>query len=125
MTRILEFVLVGGLILSAAAFGGTDPAYFSIVQFVFLGTGVWLVDGECHFAALTKVGFTRGHTASIICDNPFTHVMPLPVFANSTLGWISAAPFETLPQLTVWATYLSAFYMGNCNLPEHKWRRAL
>ena len=113
MKHIFEFGLIGGVLLAALAFGGTEMPYFSVVQTTFLGLGALLL-ATCTSASV------RDRRLPVVI--PFLLVafviaqwIHLPGSRNSSGGasyrTISIAPYETLSHLLVLFTYLAAFYL--------------
>jgi O-antigen ligase len=109
MARIFEIRLIGGVIMAVAAFGGTDPGYFLVVEIVLLVLG-----GLLMLKSISRTAEYSVFPAMIpllLVAIIVLQIVHLPVFANSMHGRVSAAPFETLSHLTALATYFSAFFM--------------
>ncbi|HTS11326.1 MAG TPA: O-antigen ligase family protein [Candidatus Limnocylindrales bacterium] len=43
--RIIEATLIAGLVVSVAAFGGTEPVSFAVVEVLFFAVAAWLIAG--------------------------------------------------------------------------------
>jgi O-antigen ligase len=110
MTRIFEIGLIGGVVLAVAAFGGTDPAYFLVVEIVLLVLGGMLMTKSISRNAQGPVFPEMIPLLLLVLI--LLQVVHLPVFANSMRGRVSAAAFETLSQFTALATYFSALFMA-------------
>ena len=110
MTRIFEIGLIGGMFLAVAAFGGTDPAYFLVVEIVLLVLGGLLM--------IKSISRTAEHPVFpstiilLLLVIILLQVVPRSVLANSMQGPVSASPFETLSHLTALAAYFSAFFLA-------------
>jgi O-antigen ligase len=113
MKHILEIGLVGGVVLAALAFGGTEAPYFSVVQIAFLCLGIMV---------LATYNSTRTGNPRLPVMIPFLLLafvllqwVHLPgsrsPFAGASSSGISIAPYETLSQLLVLVTYFAAFYL--------------
>ena len=110
MIRIFEIGLIGAVILAAAAYGGTDPAYFPVVEIILLVLGGLLMlkaishnDGNPFFASLIPL---------LLLLFILLQVVHVPGLAISMHGRASAAPYETLSQLTALAAHCSAFLLA-------------
>jgi putative inorganic carbon (hco3(-)) transporter len=104
--RIAEAGLVIAIWIAVLAFGGTSPAFFFPVQIIILGLGVLLL------TASLRAPLTTSHFPVLI---PFLlvalvllQILPFPGRASQT---ISIAPYQTVSQLLLLATYLTAFYL--------------
>src|SRR6202171_6682130 len=73
MKHIFEFGLIGGVLLAALAFGGTEMPYFSVVQITFLGLGALLL-ATC--------------TSASVGDRRLPVVIPLLLVAFVIAQWV-------------------------------------
>jgi O-antigen ligase len=121
MGRVVEAGLFVALAVAVLAFGGTAPQFFAITQGIVLLLGILqLVVGQR----------PRGTPVRLPVIVPFIlialvllQILPLPISIAPALGiraadppghsifTISAAPYQTVSQLLMLVTYLTAFYL--------------
>ncbi len=122
MARIFEIGLIGGIFLAVAAFGGTDPAYFLMVEIVLLVLGGLLM--------IKSISRTAEHPVFpstiilLLLVIILLQVVPRSVFANSMHGRVSTFPFETLSHLTALAAYFSGVFHRDFGLSGAKRQQA-
>ena len=113
MNRIFEIGLIGGLILAAFAFGGTETAYFSIVQITLLGLGVLLL--VTYNSVFVRDARPPVAIPFLLVAFVLVQWVHLPGSRNSldaaSFSGISIAPYQTLSQLLALVAYLAAFYL--------------
>src|ERR1700737_761095 len=113
MKYIFEVGLIGGVMLAALAFGGTEMPYFSIVQITFLGLGVLLL--ATYNSTLIRDPRPPVMIPLSLVVFVLLQCVHLPGSRNSSdgvsLSAVSIAPYETLSHLLVLVTYLAAFYL--------------
>ena len=120
MLRIAEAGLIIAIWIAVLAFGGTSPALFLSVQVIIFGLGVLLL------SASLKAPLTTGHFPVLV---PFLlvalvllQILPFPGRAGQT---ISIAPYQTVSQLLLLATCLTAFYVALVALEDRNAKRRL
>jgi O-antigen ligase len=105
--RIAEAGLVIAIWIAVLAFGGTSSAFFLPAQVIILGLGVLLLSASLR-APLSVARFPV-LVPLILVALVLLQILPLPGRAGHT---ISCAPYQTVSQLLLLATYLTAFYVA-------------
>ena len=105
--RIAEAGLVIAIWIAVLAFGGTSPAFFLPAQVIILGLGVLLLSASLR--APLSVGRFPVLVPLVLVALVLLQIIPLPARAGHT---ISIAQYQTVSQLLLLATYLTAFYVA-------------
>jgi O-antigen ligase len=104
--RIAEAGLVIAIWIAVLAFGGTSPAFFLPAQVILLGLGVLLLSASLR-VPLSADCFPT-FVPIVLVAQVLLQILPLAGRGSHT---ISIAPYQTLSQLLLLATYLTAFYL--------------
>jgi O-antigen ligase len=125
MTRLARFVevsLILGLFLAVLAFGGTEPAFFAIVEVLFLGLAAFLVF-EPRGMDVSVLWRTLAIPTALICA-VLMQLCPLPAswlqgsggrgsfIAGARVSRLTFEAHSTRVQLLVVLTCIAAFYLG-------------
>jgi O-antigen ligase len=104
--RTAEAGLVIAIWIAVLAFGGTSPVFFLPAQLIILGLGVLLLSASLR-APLTASRFPV-RVPVLLVVLVLLQLLPIPGRADRT---ISIAPYQTVSQLLLLATYLTIFYV--------------
>jgi O-antigen ligase len=104
--RIAEAGLVIAIWIAVLAFGGASPAFFLPTEVIILGLGVLLLSASLR-APLSADCFPT-FVPIVLVALVLLQILPLAGRGSHT---ISIAPYQTLSQLLLLATYLTAFYL--------------
>jgi O-antigen ligase len=119
--RIAEVGLTLALCVAVLAFGGTAPPFFAVTQIVVLLLGILLLLATPRSRLASVHAPILAPTLLIILV--LLQILPLRAFLQFLLGaahsglpmrpnfTISIAPYETVSQLLLLVTYLTAFYL--------------
>jgi len=116
MDRVGRIGLIGALFLAVLAFGGTEPLYFSAVQLLLFGLGLFFL---LAFGAQPRLRRPLPLAVPLLLVALVVlQLLPLsglvgghaqPAVDRAVIG--SIAPYDTLSHLLLLMTYLSAFYL--------------
>lgn len=121
MDRVLEIGLIGAFIFAVAAFGGTEPLLFSVVQVLLFGLACVLVWSHGSRRA-TKRSFPVAGPFLLVAfivlqvfplPSSLVEVLRTPGDQTSAVAFttLSIVPHDTLSHLLLLLTYLAAFYL--------------
>jgi O-antigen ligase len=119
--RIAEAGLIIAIWIAVLAFGGTSPPFFLATEVIILGLGVFLFSASLR-APLSVARLPLAAPVALIIL-VVLQILPLPAFfaplyaspriglAGDTRHTLSVAPYQTVSQLLLLVTFLTAFYL--------------